>query len=133
MTDAQMLEDILDAGVKAGWDGQGCGFNWVQETESKLTRQKTIEWLLHWDGVWKATLFNHDFARALFGDKYYMKDDSGGVLVDEEYKKDEALNTVPGLHVYCIAVFEYHLQQAVISDNPIRYMYQAVLGGSNAD
>lgn len=60
-------------------------------------------------------IFNHDFARALFGDDMAM-------FAAEDIKKDELGKVnMPGL-----TWAEYHLQQAVISEDPIDYFYKVV-------
>lgn len=72
-------------------------------------------------------IFNHDFAKALFGDSDTIE--LGG-----------AKNTYPivvrtnppfaGLEVTKTVAWKYHLQQAVIADDPINYMYEVVLTDS---
>lgn len=126
MTDSEKLEALFDEAVKRGWDGRGCGFKWIVED-----RRAILEWALFWDGVYAATLFNHDFARALFG----------GVEVPNEEEIDQNHSRLglfsaegggyEGYGDYVYLNFEgeswqYYLQQAVISDDPIGYMYGVV-------
>ena len=71
-------------------------------------------------------ILNHDFAKALFGEEtleLYWDDDKkhealGGTL---SYSYDEG-----GAIKLEVKRYLYHLQQAVISDDPIGYMYNEV-------
>lgn len=74
------------------------------------------EWELYaptLDDVSYILIFNHDFARALFGEREFYPD---GELT---------------LGALRNAGFEYHLQQAVVSKDPMGYMYGAVFGQLN--
>lgn len=76
MTDAQMLEALMKRASDSSYGGP------------------SYQDYLHFDSVHlNDIIFNHDFARALFGEDNYDR-----------------------------------LMQAVISPNPIKYMYEAVFG-----
>lgn len=65
-------------------------------------------------------IFSHDFAKALFGEEYTDIDGDDNLRpIPQGVNKKE-------LGVYYWKIFEWHLQQAVISDNPIDYLYKAV-------
>lgn len=57
-------------------------------------------------------LFNHDFARALFGER-------------ETRSMNQAFETITKLG------WQDRLQAAVISNNPVDYMYKAVFGDNS--
>ncbi len=59
--------------------------------------------------AWQVVVFNIDFARALFGEEQKHARDQFFDIIDKNGLK-------------------YYLQQAVISNNPIDYMYEAVFG-----
>lgn len=70
-----------------------------------------------WYSPWPGLLFNHDFARALFGEETILLPKTTYFL---DGRKDET-------DVWMVAM-DYRLQQAVISNDPIDYMYEAVFG-----
>lgn len=61
------------------------------------------------------SLFDHDFARALFSDEPAM-------FAAQNIKKDETGD----VYMAGISWAEYHMQVAVISDDPIKTMHEAV-------
>lgn len=65
---------------------------------------------------WEWVIFNHGFARALFGG-----------CTDTCTVQNNSLNVK---QVIDMNGWRYNLQQAVISDNPIEYMYEIVFGNS---
>jgi hypothetical protein len=69
-------------------------------------------------------IFDHDFARALFGEgeprKYNGFNLETGKMLTEEEKARYLPKQQP--------LWQSHLQQAVISEDPIDYMYKAVFG-----
>lgn len=69
--------------------------------------------------LWHFIIFNHDFARALFGD---VKIEVYGGL----WTKDMPKPTTIELHQ--VDAYLHHLQQAVISEDPIGYMYNEAIG-----
>lgn len=60
---------------------------------------------------YKEIIFNHDFAKALFPEKFPTYSPA-----HEHYTEPDS-----------IFEWQYHLQQAVISEDPVGYMYKAVL------
>jgi len=56
-------------------------------------------------------IFNHDFAKALWGElTYYPYENQPGCPMDCEYCYNK------------LKVWEYHLQQLAISEDPIKYL-----------
>lgn len=113
MTDAQKLEALIQRAIEGGYTYSGC----YQDFNGKLMLDMKEE---QWVTVFEAEndysiIFNHDFARALFGDT-------------PEYEADLYR---PEAYQITLKHWEWHIQQAVTSDNPIDYMYQAVFGGKD--
>lgn len=52
-------------------------------------------------------IFNHDFARALWGEDIFIRP-------PEDFNNDSSRYTLPN--------WQYHLQQMVISEDPIKYL-----------
>lgn len=76
-------------------------------------------------------ILDHDFARALFGEERYINDlgasDIDLHILTSMAKKamwtsDEWPPVFEGMS------WQYHLQQAILSDDPIDYMYKEVFG-----
>lgn len=61
-------------------------------------------------------IFNHDFAKALFGETRLIEETTKG--------------TKTGRFVLFDQDWQYHLQQAVIDDNPIDYLYKQAIEGA---
>jgi len=106
-------------------------------------------------------IFNHDFAKALWGERSLTTshahklppgrkygDHADGTKhsskdlerIFSEYKCERCgkpVRTLKQLEATCFTEgktnvgWQYHLQQAVISKNPIDYMYEAVFGGDH--
>lgn len=106
MTQAEKLEALVQKARELGWSKHDI---WMVRENTKgylkliqLPYCAAVEY--EWDVEHK--LFNKDFARALFG--IAPTDIKGFELQMPEFKRQ--------------------LQQAVISDDPIDYMYRAVFG-----
>lgn len=115
LSTAEKLEALMLHAQKAG-------YHYGDEHMSMLTgytKPRPVGSIQFYDGKlsdvmhvpYQAILFNHDFARALFG---------------EEEDGTELLNGVYGEQPK--RRMHYHLQQAVISDDPVSYMYKEVFG-----
>lgn len=100
MTDAQKLEALIQRAIEGEFNFD----HWRR-------RNRLAEGEKPNGDVETSLIFNHDFARALFGDTWTSENCQEVSYEEMDYKP-----------------WEYHLQQAVISDNPIDYMYQAVFG-----
>lgn len=103
MTQAEKLETLVRRAVEN--DFKPRFFSWVPEDEKALVSY----WLKR--DQYMSVIFNHDFARALFGK-------------DMLNSKGEVVPNAPG-------TWYPALMEAVISDNPIDYMYEAVFGGKD--
>src|SRR5882757_9495691 len=120
MTQAEKLEALVRRAVELGFKPDS--FSWIPEDEQAL-----IDYWFTADN-YKAVIFNHDFARALFGEKFVCARD--GQEVDQEEAKDTSWRVScdyeNGDYTFAVEAFKYHLKKAVISKDPIDYMYEAV-------
>lgn len=117
MTDKQKLEVLVRKAVEGGYCLWEIGRDWT--TENEITFH--MRYINEQDGgvfglsaACYAILFDHDFARALFG-----TEPCGEGLVEMDDR------------MYDKPLFQYHLQQAVIAPNPIDYLYKAVFKESH--
>lgn len=159
MTDAEKLEALVRRAVDDGWDimdkyeatkidvkedvfAENYIVAFLTEADAKEILQRTF--------FYTDVLFNHDFARALFGEKIHtfltvhvtnpdlLKEPVGGMKIGtSESGANGVVEIDPGVeNVYLefhgnslpSQEFQYQLQQAVISDDPIGYYYKVVFG-----
>lgn len=83
-------------------------FSWISEDYQAL-----LDYWFTADN-YKAIIFNHDFAKALLGDDTIYIADILESPTEGDAGWEERLDS-----------WEYHLQQAVISPDPIDYLYKA--------
>lgn len=125
MTDAQMFEALVKRGIDGSWNECGKPENgWGVDIGQWHTSDYHLVITHHTRGdeyyPYQQILFSHSFARALFGDDKHSdwtKQSMCGKCGIDGYSAEYS--------DYC---WQFHLQQAVISDNPIKYMYEAVFG-----
>jgi hypothetical protein len=111
MTDIDMLKEVLEYGKNKGFNVckwtciNDCikvdiiGYDKTQKYIHTITWHKSDSLILY---HLNKLLFNKEFARCVFGDP------------------------VSGDHGRYISGWQYHLQQAVINDNPLKYYYDYV-------
>lgn len=101
MTDQQILEKAIQRAIDGGWDAKGLGGAEAWTDYPRALKAMAIYTLLN-EGAGDGYLlfiFNHDFAKALWGDVLTGYDMDG---LQEPWK--------------------FHLQQMVIADDPIAYL-----------
>ena len=124
MTRIEKTGALVRKALDSAWDYDRCP---LSDDESKL-----VEVILRNDqksygfsdqiGI-SNIIFSRDFARALFGEELIQYPEG------DTYTVTAKLNPTPDFaRSDELFVFQYHLQQAVISDDPIGYMYKAVFG-----
>ena len=102
MTQSEKLQKLIQKAIDGGFKGKGL----LSPPSSQfIVDPREIPLLI----------FNHDFARALFGEEpeYGIRRYSSSA---GEITRQDAGMFIP---------WKLHLQQAVISDDPIGYMYDA--------
>jgi hypothetical protein len=98
MSNQEILEKAISKAIAGGWKGDSKLLYDIWGLDNLTADVSKLYWLI----------FSHDFAKALWGDKFnhYMvrdgRDKKAGVI---EY-----------------ATYKYHLQQMVIADDPIKYL-----------
>lgn len=122
LSQAEKLEALIRKAIDSGWTPgspgwaiRGNGIYYIGDVT--ITRED-----------FATLIFNHDFARALFGEDVLQNPTrlqdgtyrSGDTYLDE---KEQLIKVKP-----LLLAWQYHLQQAVISNVPIDHMYKAVFG-----
>lgn len=122
----EILEKAIKKAVAGGWD------NWYANGYEPIyfggeligVRDLDPHAVLKCEGI-EGLLFNHDFARALWGDEHDC--DAGfhekkTIFHNPATNKDEVLDE--SYTVYCLHQkdWKHHLQNMVIADNPIEYL-----------
>lgn len=110
MTDAQKLEALIQRAIEGKYYNPA-----FMDVDDKLL-PKTFAYTIEQEGYY-GLIFNHKFAKALFGEIDNQNANLSCYSAHRAYDEPEI-----------ICYWQFHLQQAVISDNPIDYMYQAVFG-----
>ena len=112
MTNEQILKKAIEKAVKNGFDI----WDWYLEKDNSLRKEistiKDLDWLVSWlateeeiiRGLTKALLFNHDFAKAFWGE-------------GEHEKKIRGINL---FNLY--PEWQHHLQQMVLEKEPLKYI-----------
>jgi len=118
MTQSEKLEALVRKAIDGGWQDLTHTMEW--DTADQQWRYDAIggeEW--HSQIDLNTVIFNHDFAKALFGDNISEAVDSAfmSASFSSELDIDQA-----GL----VTIWQYRLQQAVIAEDPVGYMYGVV-------
>lgn len=120
MTQAEKLEALVRKAIDGGWrylfQGSRTDIHYYDGHISVITDSFAIT---YYDAA--TIIFNHDFARALFGDKegQYWYPECETVAPNNESKQTE---------LCWQESWRYHLQMMVLSEDPIGYMYKEVFG-----
>ena len=110
LTKQEILEKAIQKAVEGGWRSNIDLTLWEPKVFDHPRMGLVIGWrpnqLITYIGddiPYQAVIFNHDFAKALWGE------DMGYIIATEH---DETVGTA----------WQYHLQQMVIADDPIAYL-----------
>lgn len=117
MTNRQTLTKAIQKAIDGGWDPALITNGWGMDDWRKPEVDENGD-ISQYDGddSWKtlpkeALIFNHDFAKALWG---------------EEWKSAELLPHIPPKDTYRVGTitpcWQFHLQAMVIADDPIKYL-----------
>ncbi len=106
----EMLKTIIERAVEGGFDDDTVKFVFdVWGIEHVMTNDFELS------PKYYQILFNHDFAKAFFGEENYN---------GEEYTMFDHNHRFIGYIGRDIKEWQYHLQQAVLSEDPITYYYE---------
>jgi hypothetical protein len=110
MTQSEKLEKLVEYAIENGFELK----DWDRLPEVPGAKQMFINTL----GDAKTLIFNHDFAKALFGKEEIC-------ITCEQSRTHVAYRCdFPAYEL----TYRHFLQQAVIAPNPIDYMYKEVFG-----
>lgn len=109
MTQSKKLQALITRAIDGGWKNEEM-YSFDTRVGSGLFNPGIGEYGGHEHE--NVLIFNHDFAKALFGEEEEGTEFIEGVYGEQSKRR-----------------WQYHLQQAVIADNPIDYMYGVVFGG----
>lgn len=117
MTDKETLEKAIQKAIDGGWKGtkfMPLGGDWLGDPPKWEVMQPYSDAMIIYTtgGVGcidihintEHVIFNHEFAKALWGEGYYENKSPNYLLRDGR------------------KIWQYHLQQMVISDNPLEYL-----------
>lgn len=100
MTNQQILEKAIQKAVDGGWNAPFA----------------SIETFLNWGGKLEQFIFNHDFAKALWGKERTCLNCGSSQFFSRETTCMGCSEPHPA------SAWQYHLQQMVIADDPIKYL-----------
>jgi len=112
MSKQEILEKAIEKAEKNGWaKNYKIKMTWLNDDGTRrITAKITID---DWD-TYAPIIFDHGFAKALWGDELHQET----FIVPKELSKRFAganyLDVKP--------MWQYHLQQMVLSDDPIKYL-----------
>lgn len=125
MTQQEKLQALIEKAIENKWD-----YLLLDSLEyNPWTKQIVEETYEQYDSrpVY-SFIFNYDFAKALFGEQDMPPSKTGyeGTALPDNYNyySFDAAEEIQ----YVGPSWQYHLQQAVISEDPIDYMYQEMFG-----
>lgn len=128
MTQADKLQALLQKAIEGGWPWelnpkQKPKDIWIMLLPRPLKRGSRGYILRHEIDA-PLVIFNHDFAKALWGEKFLEEMEEPWVIRAQQ----DLWSGGPEYFEFGGTIWQYHLQQAVIADDPIGYMYRAVFG-----
>ena len=135
MTQAEKLEALVQKAIQNEWMAWGIypTLHIVHDNLDVELRYDDYEQSFQFETYpAQAVIFDHEFAKALWGDGYELQPEEFDFPGEYEVRSDGTREymTVHDQHVWDSksSGWQYHLQQAVISDNPVEYVYKAVFG-----
>lgn len=114
MTDQEILTIAIEKAITGGWEGlpHVSAANYLAILKQRRTTKEE----------WYPVIFNHDFAKALWGGKRI----GGAYTANGSHR---ALNHAQALAIWKLyddfgwfAAWQVHLQQMVVADEPIKYL-----------
>lgn len=123
MTEEEKLMAIFNKGTDNGWNEHSYRF------QNELRLADRFDWVIA-SRTYYAVIFSHDFAQAFFGSELLCYD--CGEKVGQPIMLGEKVQLGTG-QCNCSRQFEnnepawqFHLQQLVLEENPIDYLYKFV-------
>jgi hypothetical protein len=124
MTDTEILKKAIEKAVKNGWKGAPTNSDPFSGKKIKPF-DKNYSVSTHFAPMW---IFSHDFAKAFWGEEDVCddcgenanKNYEGGVC--RNCNKDSSFDSNGFGDMSSSPVWQYHLQQMVLEENPIKYL-----------
>lgn len=130
MSDLEILQTAIRKAAANGWQGVRDGnfmskpfyspevkelLSWDWDSDSRIFSHD--EWEDYEEVRIEAILFDHDFARALWGEgeHYFERLEDDIIFKQSQWSADDGL-------MFNGSLWQYHLQQMVIADDPIKYL-----------
>lgn len=121
MTNKEILERAISKAIDGGWNFHGIlpgKYEGIDLSNDVISGLPTITMQTIYKGrVWGigavplfAVLYEHDFAKALWGEEHHGQED----YYSSKYNECSGMEN--------LACWEYHLKQMVISKDPIKYL-----------
>lgn len=110
MNHQEILTRVIEKAIANGWTHEGLtDEGTIHYTETGIV----VDWLRggRTGFAVEAVIFNHDFAKALWGEEYYADDTFDGNGVAIKYIAE-----------WSLPEWQYRLQQMVIANDPIKYL-----------
>jgi hypothetical protein len=145
MTYAEKLQALVRKAIERDWDAFGSESQQIDvETVQQVNGELQPDLMVDKPGIYvyvyrhhgtysvSEVLFNHDFARALFGEIFVCGRDGSGDIDQAEAKDTPwrvSCNYENGDYSFAVEAFKYRLQQAVVLptiSEQIDYIYRAV-------
>lgn len=125
MTQAEKLEALVQKAIDGGWKGRHgiLPKNW----DIPFYRELTIKNLFELDS-YMLIIFSHEFARALFGYEDITYQLPPNAWPDNCFKISESLKWK-----FTMPADDFQRSQAVISEDPIGYMYDAMFNEKSGE
>lgn len=114
MKNKDILKKVFEKAIKNGYKPYWLGEYWGKNE---------FIFVIGSDDRWFKVIFSHDFAKALFGEQEDWKCDCGFYG-----HWDHSCPTPDGMQVQNrMPAWVYHLQEMVVSEDPIKYLEQFLL------
>lgn len=114
MTHKEILEKAIQKAIEGGWSAKlNDDLDWWEDDHKAWFDGSLGEWGGHVypESVVHELIFNHDFAKALWGDSPFP----------HHYEHPDGETNQP-LRPVNIPYYYWHLQQMVVADDPVKYL-----------
>lgn len=108
MTNEQILKKAIKKAIKNGWEGEG--ILTLAKPFNELSKKEKECFLQHCWMNWWILIFFHSFTKAFWGEE------------DMHEVDGEKLNEEGNATYYTLKVWQYHLQQMVLEEEPLKYI-----------
>jgi len=142
MSNKEILEKAINLAIDGGWKQPWVYYHGNTKNKDKLFKQwlgnvliggVDHEYYDYEDFICVATdiLYSHDFAKTIWGEEiYFDKDNLDVSMVGDKYEEQDfmAVRGETGMGIdgdpsyRQLPLWQHHLQQMVISDDPIKYL-----------